>query len=73
MAQHTFRVEGLHCQGCVNTVTAVLGGMASVTDVEIDLDTSGPSAMRIDSDHTVSVEQLQTALREVGNFSVRPA
>jgi len=70
--QSTFRVEGMHCQGCANTVSAALRGIDTVTAVEVDLATSGPSLVRLQAARPVSVAEVSAALRDDEEFSVLP-
>jgi len=32
-----FKIEGLHCDGCVKSVTRMLGGVAGVEKVDVSL------------------------------------
>ncbi|BBX75736.1 heavy-metal-associated domain-containing protein [Mycobacterium shinjukuense] len=70
MAEQTFSVDGLQCQGCVETVTTALTALGPVGSVSIDLDTNGASTVRISTDVELTREQVQAALTGVGNFTV---
>lgn len=39
MAQRTYIVEGMTCDHCVNAVRTEVGGVAGISNVEVDLDT----------------------------------
>ncbi|OBK19686.1 heavy-metal-associated domain-containing protein [Mycobacterium asiaticum] len=70
MAEQTFSVTGLHCQGCVETITTALTALKPVTAVSIDLDTESASAVHVSSTTGLTAEQVQTALKGEGNFTV---
>ncbi len=70
MTEQTFSVDGLHCQGCVETITHALTSLGPVSSVSIDLNTEGTSTVRISTDVELTREQVQAALTGDGNFSV---
>ncbi|BBX96589.1 heavy-metal-associated domain-containing protein [Mycobacterium lacus] len=70
MAEQTFSLNGLRCQGCVDTVTTALGSLGSVSAVSVDLDTEGTSTVRISTDVELTRAQVQAALAGRGNFSI---
>jgi copper chaperone CopZ len=70
MTEQTFSVDGLHCQGCVETISNALTALGPVSSVSIDLDTKGTSTVRISTDVELTREQVQAALTGDGNFSV---
>jgi copper chaperone len=70
MPQQTFSIDGLHCQGCAKTVTDALTGLPTVTAVDVDLDTTGRSKVKVEADSALSAADVQSALDAVGNFSV---
>ncbi len=70
MSRQTFAVAGLHCQSCVKTVSEALTALPAVSAVDIDLAPDGPSTVRVDADADLSVEQIQAALDDEGDFSV---
>lgn len=70
MTTWTVPVEGLHCQGCVNTVTEELTALEGVTTVSVDLHTHGVSQVTIDAAEQLSDDTIQAALTEHGNFSI---
>lgn len=71
MAEQTFSVEGLHCQGCVGTITDALTALRPVRAVAVELNTEGASAVRVSTDVELTREQVQAALKGEGNFTVR--
>ena len=70
MAEQTFSVDGLHCEGCVQTITTALTALRPVSAVSVDLNSEGTSAVRISTDVELSPEQVQAALKGEGNFTV---
>lgn len=69
MAQK-FSIDGLHCQGCVDTVTGVLESLPDVSAVRVALDTKSASTVEVDTTSTLTTAQVQSALDAKGNFSV---
>jgi copper chaperone len=70
MAEQTFQLEGLRCQGCVDTVTTALSSLSSVGAVSVDLDTEVSSTVRISTGTELTRDQVQAALSAHGNFTV---
>lgn len=69
-AEQTFSVTGLHCEGCVATITTALTALRPVSAVSIDLNSEGTSAVHISTNVELSREQVQAALKGEGNFTV---
>jgi len=61
MAHQQFSIDGLHCQGCVHTVSEALMTLPAVTAVDVDLDTKGTSTVRIDAEPPLSAAEVQAA------------
>lgn len=70
MATITVPVDGLHCNGCVETVTKDVSAIPGVQSVQIDLNTRGVSQVRIDADEDIADEVIDQAIRAHGNFIV---
>lgn len=70
MAEFTVPVDGLHCNGCVETVTDALSALGGVSSVTVDLDTKGVSQVHVDADTELSDQQIGDALAAKGNFTV---
>ncbi|MHA7651519.1 heavy-metal-associated domain-containing protein [Mycobacterium sp. ML4] len=70
MAEQTFSVDGLHCDGCVATITGALSALQPVSAVSIDLNTEGTSVVTISTIVELTREQVQAALNGEGNFTV---
>jgi copper chaperone CopZ len=70
MAIQSFSIDGLHCQGCVDTVTDVISALSEVNSVVVDLHTTGPSTVTVDAARPVGRAEVQSALDAKGNFAV---
>jgi copper chaperone len=65
----TFVVTGMTCQHCVASVTEEVGELAGVTAVHVDL-ASGELQV---TGQDVTVDQVQTAVAEAGDYAAVPA
>ena len=68
MQTQTFLVTGMTCQHCVASVTEEVGELAGVTSVDVDLDAGRLQVTGQD----VTVEQVQAAVAEAGDYSADP-
>lgn len=68
----TFYVAGLHCQSCVRAITEALISLPAVSAVDVDLNAHGPSVVRVEAVEDVTVQQVQAALSEEGDYWVAP-
>ncbi|MGE5161906.1 MAG: heavy-metal-associated domain-containing protein [Betaproteobacteria bacterium] len=66
--QQEFRIEGMHCNGCVARVTRALESIAD--DVKVTLD---PPRATLESPDPLSTEEVQAAVRKAGDYVVTPA
>ncbi|GLP82043.1 heavy-metal-associated domain-containing protein [Mycobacterium antarcticum] len=64
----SYAVTGMTCSHCVAAVTAELGALAGVTDVQVDLVADGTSTVTISSDAPLIAEQVVAALDEAGDY-----
>ncbi len=71
MTQQTFDVDGLSCGGCVNTVRETLLALRGVNAVDITLQTSTPSVVRIEADDDLDLDLVQRSLAKRGDFRIR--
>ena len=71
MIQLTFDVEGLRCGGCADTVREALLALNGVHAVDVTLQTTTPSTVRVEADQDLDVDVVQHALAEKGDFRVR--
>jgi copper chaperone CopZ len=58
-------IEGMSCGGCVKAVEKALGQTEGVNSVSVSL--ISPQAS-IETNHTISDEQLQNALTKAGSY-----
>jgi copper chaperone len=66
--QQTFRIEGMHCGGCVARVTSALKAIAD--DVQVTLD---PPHATLEVEHPLSLADVQAAVRKAGDYAAVPA
>ncbi len=71
MTERTLDVDGLHCEGCVDTVRETLLALDGVDAVEVTLQASAPSVVTIQADGDVDLDLLQRALAQRGDFTIR--
>ncbi|GAB2994974.1 heavy-metal-associated domain-containing protein [Mycobacterium bourgelatii] len=70
MTEQSFSIDGLKCEGCVETVTNALSALQPVHDVSIDLNANGTSTVRLSTDVELTRDEIQAALKSEGDFSV---
>lgn len=70
MTQQTFDVDGLHCGGCVKTVTETILGLSGVTAVDVTLGATAPSVVRVEADDDVDLDLIQRSLAERGDYRI---
>ena len=63
MEEREFKVEGMTCMHCVNTVKKALSTIEGVSDVEVFLDTG---KVRVKLEKEVPFESLKQAVEEWG-------
>jgi len=63
--QQIFRIEGMHCGGCVARVTRALKSIAD--EVEVTLD---PPRITFESPEVLSTEAVQAAVAAAGDYVV---
>jgi copper chaperone CopZ len=68
MTVQTYAVTGMTCEHCVNAVREEIGIVAGVTDVAVELDAGGASAVRVTSDAPVPEDRIAAALDEAGDY-----
>ncbi len=64
MKTETLKVSGMSCDGCADSVTQALKGIAGVGDVQVSLAT-GEVTVQFD-EHQASPEQLKSAVQRAG-------
>jgi copper chaperone len=64
----TFRIEGMHCGGCVARVTRALKPLAD--EVEVTLD---PPQARFDVPSALAPEDVQAAIATAGDYTATAA
>lgn len=66
--QQIFRIDGMHCGGCVARVTRALKPIAD--EVEVTLD---PPRITLDAPEALSTEAVQAAVAAAGDYVVSAA
>jgi copper ion binding protein len=59
----TYRVQGMTCDHCVRAVSQEIGAISGVTDVEVDLSTSG---VTVRSERPLALDDVRAAVDEAG-------
>ena len=67
MEQH-FRIDGMHCNGCVARVAKALQPIADHVTITLD-----PPRATLDSAEPVSLEEVRAAVRKAGDYLATPA
>ncbi|WP_405427872.1 heavy-metal-associated domain-containing protein [Micromonospora sp. NBC_00617] len=63
MVDTTYQVRGMTCGHCVSAVSAEVGAIAGVRDVQVDLATG---RVTVTSEQPVAVESVRAAVDEAG-------
>ncbi|OLT36276.1 heavy metal transporter [Actinomadura sp. CNU-125] len=63
MSTSTYTVAGMTCGHCVSAVTEEVGGVAGVTNVDVDLQSG---TVTVTSEGPVDVELIRAAVDEAG-------
>jgi copper chaperone CopZ len=66
--QQEFRIDGMHCNGCVARVTKALQTVAD--DVQVTLE---PPRATLEAAEPLSLEEVQAAVKKAGDYVVTPA
>ena len=65
--QATFKINGMSCQGCVDTIEKGLRGNSSINMAIVSLENN---ELTIESNQHLSSEQIDSILSSSGNYSV---
>jgi copper chaperone CopZ len=66
--QQEFRIEGMHCNGCVARVTKALQAIAD--DVQVTLE---PPRATLEVADALSLDEVKAAVKNAGDYVVTPA
>ncbi|HEX5639152.1 MAG TPA: heavy-metal-associated domain-containing protein [Burkholderiaceae bacterium] len=66
--QQEFRIEGMHCNGCVARVTKAL--LAIADDAQVTLE---PPLATLEVADPLSLDEVQAAVKAAGDYAVTPA
>jgi copper chaperone CopZ len=67
MSNQEFTIDGMMCEGCVNTVKRMLEKTPGVKSVSVQL--ASPHA-RIEAENSITVEQLNQSLEKLPQYRV---
>ena len=65
--QQEFRIEGMHCNGCVARVTKALEAIAD--DVQVTLE---PPRATLEVANALSLDEVKAAVTKAGDYVVTP-
>ena len=65
--KQTFKINGMSCGSCKQTVENALQGVDGVTSVQVSLN---PPEAIIEKADSVTLDQLKAALSKAGNYSI---
>jgi copper chaperone len=68
MTTATYRVTGMTCEHCAHAVTGELRGLDGVSDVLVDLNPGGESAVTVSSATPLTSNAVAAALDEAGDY-----
>jgi copper chaperone CopZ len=68
MTTATYQVTGMTCEQCAHAVTGELANLDGVSDVRVDLNPGGESAVTVSSAEPLAGEAVAAALDEAGDY-----
>ena len=68
MTTATYQVTGMTCEHCAHAVTGELENMDGVSDVRVDLNPGGETAVTVSSDEPLTAVAVAAALDEAGDY-----
>lgn len=63
----SYEVAGMHCESCVAKIKSALERLPGVVSARVSL---SPPQAKVDTDHSISISDLNTAVRSVGAYSL---
>jgi copper chaperone CopZ len=63
--QQSFKIDGMHCNGCVARVTKALAPLADEVNVTLE-----PGRITLDAPDAVSLEEVRAAVAKAGSYQV---
>ena len=70
MTSATYQVTGMTCEHCAHAVTGELKHLGGVSDVRVDLNPGGESAVTVSSAAPLTAEAVAAALDEAGDYQL---
>lgn len=66
--KHTYSIEGMHCEGCTEKIKKALEQTPQVTEANVTL---SPPKATVEMNTHISVDQLNSRLKEVGSYQLK--
>jgi len=66
MSTQSITVEGMSCDHCIHAVTEELVKIDGVSNVNVTINSDGPSQVNFDAESAISVADLAAAIDEAG-------
>jgi copper chaperone len=70
MTVRTYPVTGMTCDHCVHAVSEEIGALDGVSDVTVELNAGGTSAVQVTSEQPLSDADVAAALDEAGDYQL---
>ena len=70
MTTTTYKVTGMTCEHCVNSVTSEVGALNGVSTVQVQLVPDGVSTVTVTSTATLPDAAISAALDEAGGYQL---
>jgi copper chaperone len=70
MTSETYQVTGMTCEHCAHAVAEELKNLDGVSDVRVDLNPGGESAVTVTSDAPLPAGAVTAALDEAGDYQL---
>ena len=70
MTVRSYAVTGMTCEHCVHAVSEEIGALDGVSDVSVDLNAGGTSAVQVTSEQPLNDADVAAALDEAGDYQL---
>lgn len=70
MASETYQVTGMTCEHCAHAVSDELRNLTGVSDVSVELNPGGQSAVTVTSAAPLTADAVAAALDEAGDYQL---
>lgn len=66
--KHSYKIEGIHCQNCVQKISTAIKGIEGIKEVSVSVN---PPKAVIDMDKHISLETLNEAVKSAGEYTLK--